>query len=336
MTATIPAWAITFDSGHIDAFNVTADSPTSLTLDLKEDITGSSVRQAPEDVVISVGPHAYTEATTSVPGVERPTWFLPLTQASDLPWPGWDTNGVKAQGFNTIDITFNSVTGPGNVFIYTNNTFGQAEPVLYDGSAWLTTGSVLRQENPGHVHANWAFDTPGTYQMVVTASGVNEEGQEVTSNSATYTFEVDPEAAGEAGTGGGGEKAAGAPGAPGTPGAGDAPGAPGASKASSSAHSPHTSLVSTQKSLLGLTYRSWTLLVIACILCAAGSGLFIYQRRQEKAQQAAGEAAGTGTTDASTADAAQPAPGTATAASAGPAPTQGPADPPTQTFEQQR
>ena len=50
------------DQGHIDAFNVTADGG-ELTLDLKEDATGSHVRHAPEDVELVVGQDAYTECS---------------------------------------------------------------------------------------------------------------------------------------------------------------------------------------------------------------------------------------------------------------------------------
>lgn len=180
---------MSFSDGHIDAFHVT-DGPAGLTLDLKEDVTGSNVRRAPEDVIITVPDSAYTEGTSGLPGIERPTWHLPQTQVAGLPWPGWDTQGAGT----AVDIHFVDVTGPGTVFLWQQGSFGDIQPVTADGSLWLFPGSVIPQPNPAHVHANWGFDAPGTYTMVVTATSANDQ-----SNTATYTWIV-----GEAGSAGDG------------------------------------------------------------------------------------------------------------------------------------
>lgn len=66
------------DQGHIDAFNVTADGG-ELTLDLKEDATGSHVRRAPEDVELVVGEDAYTERTAEIPEIGKAGYMLPQT-----------------------------------------------------------------------------------------------------------------------------------------------------------------------------------------------------------------------------------------------------------------
>ena len=43
----------------------------------------------------------------------------------------------------------------------------------------------------GHQHANWAFSTPGTYEVDFNASGTLVDGNVFTSSGPiTYTFEV--------------------------------------------------------------------------------------------------------------------------------------------------
>ena len=176
------------DQGHIDAFNVTADGG-ELTLDLKEDATGSHVHHAPEDVELVVGQHAYTERTAEIPEIGKAGYLLPQTQRSELIWPGWDTQGARDVG--AIDLEFVEVTGPGEVHLFQTGSFGSLDPVLDGGSTRLETGSVIAQEEPAHVHANWLFTEPGTYQMRVVATG---DG--ASSNEATYTWIVgDGEAA---------------------------------------------------------------------------------------------------------------------------------------------
>lgn len=176
------------DQGHIDAFNVTADGG-ELTLDLKEDATGSHVRRAPEEVELVVGQDAYTERTAEIPEIGKAGYMLPQTQRSDLIWPGWDTQGARDIG--AIDLEFVEVTGPGEVYLFQTGSFGSLDPVLDGGSTRLETGSVIAQEEPAHVHANWLFTEPGTYQMRVVATGGG-----ASSNEATYTWIVgDGEAA---------------------------------------------------------------------------------------------------------------------------------------------
>ena len=120
------------DQGHIDAFNVTADGG-ELTLDLKEDATGSHVRRAPEDVELVVGQDAYTERTAEIPEIGKAGYMLPQTQRSDLIWPGWDTQGARDIG--AIDLEFVEVTGPGEVHLFQTGSFGSLDPVLAGGGA---------------------------------------------------------------------------------------------------------------------------------------------------------------------------------------------------------
>ena len=300
------ARAITFDSGHIDAFNVTATAEGGLLLNLKEDITGAHVAHAPESVVMYVSDDAYTDQTTNQPGIERPTWLLPQTQVSNLPWPGWDTNGVREGGFSAIDITLVTVEGPGTIFLYQQDTFGDLLSVTADGGLWLSSGSVIAQPQPAHVHANWAFDAPGIYTLTAVASGYNDRGQYVESNSATYTFDVgngqapelqtandnadDASAAGTAqtNTAPGASSAAGAPGAP----AGTAPSRPGVGQRAGAGSGADRSAAQDSRVAAPATAASqsaswawWTWLLLALgVLALIGGGVFLYfQLKQERA-----------------------------------------------------
>lgn len=185
---------IRFDSGHIDAFNLIADAEGSVRLLLKEDITGSHVLRTPESVELAVGSDAYsTELPAAFVPSGAPTsfWHLPLTQDSNLIWPGWDTQslqpafpGAKAE----IDV---DVEGPGSVFLWTQGTWGTPAPLLVGGGYELP--GAIDQPFPAHTHANWAFTEPGTYTLTASARVASSDGTKTaTSNEATYTFVVAP------------------------------------------------------------------------------------------------------------------------------------------------
>ncbi|AZA10609.1 choice-of-anchor M domain-containing protein [Corynebacterium gerontici] len=174
---------VVLDSGHVDAFNVTSDGQ-SLNLNLKEDVTGQHVERAPESATLRVKPEAFHD---KIPGLDLPGYLLPLSQDPNLIWPGWDTMGVAAAGLGSIDIRFDSVSGPGRVFLFTQSGLGGGiEPLLNDGLE-LHSGSVRTQPEPAHTHAYWVFEAPGTYTMEVSA---HQTGGGLSSQVRTYTWEV--------------------------------------------------------------------------------------------------------------------------------------------------
>lgn len=180
---------LSFDKGHTDIFNVTAKD-SKLTLNLKEDITGQHVVRNPEDITLVVKPKAYQTQSKQLKDIQMSGYLLPQTQDPELLWPGWDTIAVQSDGFNAININFVQVQGPGRVMLFSSTNFGGLEPLLKDGYE-LRTGSVRIQSFPAHTHAFWLFEKPGTYTMKVNASG-EKNGKTVTSNTATYTWEVQP------------------------------------------------------------------------------------------------------------------------------------------------
>jgi len=173
-----------FDSGHVDAFYVTAPDG-ELTLSLKEDITGSGVVHPGNDVTLKVTEEAWNDATERIDGIEIPTYYLPQTQDSSLLWPGWDTQPAQSAGYKDVDLEFVEVTGPGDIFVFETAGFGDIQPVTVEGALDLVSGDVINQAYPAHRHVNWAFTDPGIYTMTVQAVSNGDA-----SNQVTYTWDV--------------------------------------------------------------------------------------------------------------------------------------------------
>lgn len=185
---------IRFETGHIDAFNLSLNADDSVRLTLKEDVTGSHVLRTPESVELSVRSEAFS---TNLPSGSLPSgapntfWHLPLTQDHNLIWPGWDTQGVQTAypGAKTeIDV---AVDGPGDVYLWSQGSFGTPTSLLVGGGYKLPAS--INQAFPAHTHANWAFTEAGTYKLTASARVASADGSKTaTSNTATYTFVVAP------------------------------------------------------------------------------------------------------------------------------------------------
>ena len=184
LPATALAQSLRLDTGHVDIFYVTSESG-GLDLALKEDVTGSGVIHTAEEVVLEVAEMAWTDATATVGGIDKPSYFLPQTQDPDLLWPGLDTQDAGREGFESVTFSFPQVSGPGEVFVFETVGFGDVAPVTDSESLRLASGESITQGHPAHRHLNWAFTQPGQYTMQVTATS---DG--VTSNTATYTWIV--------------------------------------------------------------------------------------------------------------------------------------------------
>lgn len=185
---------IRFESGHIDAFNLVLNADDSVRLLLKEDVTGSHVLRTPESVELFVASDAVTTGipTAALPdGAPESFSYLPLTQDHKLIWPGWDTQSVQS-AYPGAKTTFDvDVDGPGEIFLWSNGTFGDVKSLLV-GGGYTLPGSI-DQPFPAHAHANWAFTEPGEYTLTATAQVQSADGTKTsTSNEATYTFIVAP------------------------------------------------------------------------------------------------------------------------------------------------
>ncbi|MFD2675144.1 choice-of-anchor M domain-containing protein [Gulosibacter bifidus] len=178
---------LVLETGHIDAFNVSASSRGAV-LQLKEDVTGSHVVHEAEDVLLRVKPSAKMAIPGGFPGAPG-GFVLPVTQDSNLIWPGWDTNGTATSGYTDTRIHIESVDGPGAVHVYTIANFGSAQPLL-DGGRTQLPGSI-HVPKPAHVHAQWVFAQAGIYKLRVSATVTNPATGDSRQTAAhTYVFQV--------------------------------------------------------------------------------------------------------------------------------------------------
>lgn len=175
---------IVLESGHLNAFNVTAKNG-QLKLDLKEDITGLNVERPAEDVTMVVHKDAYTDATKALPQVGKSGYVLPQGYHQGMLRPGWTTLMARWDGFTDVKIRIDEVTGPGEVYMFNTDGKGGFKAAAEDGNFQLTPGSAIHQETPAHLHTHWLFTEPGVYTMKATALSNGKE-----SNQATYTWQV--------------------------------------------------------------------------------------------------------------------------------------------------
>ncbi|MBS5749286.1 choice-of-anchor M domain-containing protein [Actinotignum timonense] len=240
-------------SGHMDLFNIAAGADGTISLNLKEDATGTGVERAPEETVIGVVERTFTTKSAEVPQLGTPGFLLDQVQQPGIVWPGWDSGAARQLGGTAARFVVEQLEGPGKVFLWETN-FATLNPILRDAagtpSFQMAPGSVIAQPEPAHQHANWLFSAPGTYRMTVRAE-VDTPGGTLTAPARTYTWAVGDAAIAAAqgrdngrdnggsgsgsgsgsdsgsgsGSGSGYDDAAGAPGNSSTPGSGTTPGA---------------------------------------------------------------------------------------------------------------
>lgn len=180
--------ALTLDRGHIDMFYVSAANGKAV-LQLVEDVTGLRVVHEAETVLLRVNQSAYrSDIPTGTPGAPA-GYVLPLTQAPDLIWPGWDTNRTAASGHTDVTIHVTAVDGPGRVHLYSQGSFGDIRPLLQGGGTTLP-GSI-RETAPAHTHAQWVFSEAGVYRLTAHATATNpSSGATLTTAEHSYVFQV--------------------------------------------------------------------------------------------------------------------------------------------------
>ncbi|WP_449278391.1 choice-of-anchor M domain-containing protein [Leucobacter sp. GX24907] len=177
---------VTLDHGHIDAFAVAAGNGKA-SMQVWEDVTGHRVLRQPESVLLKVKERALGRAPG--PG-ETPKrgYVLPLSQDTDLIWPGWDTNRTQGSGYTDVSISITGVDGPGSVSLYTGS-LGQWRPLLNGGGYGLP--GTIREPSPAHTHAQWVFSEKGVYKLTAHAVATNPaNGKKLQTATHTYVFQV--------------------------------------------------------------------------------------------------------------------------------------------------
>ncbi|MDG4782245.1 choice-of-anchor M domain-containing protein [Micromonospora sp. WMMD961] len=189
--ATSPA--VVFDSGHLDLVDVAYEAGA---LEVGVHDEDNDIEYGADEVKLIVKRQAKVTvpadpafAFLGTPGVSK-VWILPQIQNSNLIWPGIAAEEIEAGVFasDALTLSVQSVSGPGQLAIYTENAVGQPT-ILADSGDGLPDAITVTAGD--HSHANWAFDKAGTYYVTVRATGtLAATGQQVTSDPATFRFVV--------------------------------------------------------------------------------------------------------------------------------------------------
>lgn len=178
---------LVLDSGNVDMLNLVSDSRGRLSLNLKEDVTGTHVTHDPASVLLKVREAALRNLPAGLPG-----YVLPQTQDPRLVWPGWDTQGIAAGGYEKARFNV-SYTGPdgGRISMFLTGALGATTSRLADGGYELRpSGSTILQDYPAHTHVNWVFSKAGRYTLTVSATATGPGGRSATTRPVTYTIDV--------------------------------------------------------------------------------------------------------------------------------------------------
>lgn len=203
---------IALTSGHIDLFEVTYDSAIEgLRLSVKDDTTLYSSSVAFRDPT-TVGLYIDSALATmdvsglathpqlnflTVGGTVSTIYMLPQVQDHNLPWPGWSTERLANTLPPTLELPASgspvtldvAVDGPGEVFAWQTSTFGGVGQKFIDTVAGLAQIPISRN---AHVHTNWAFTNPGTYELTVTPSATTSAGGTIAGPGVVYRIHVGP------------------------------------------------------------------------------------------------------------------------------------------------
>lgn len=161
----------------------------------RDDREVPSVWRDPAGTVLHLGDAAVLPAPDSPDfeflGVEpgTPLHVVPQTQAPDVVWLGWNTQDPAIR--DVIDqgatLRLDAVDGPGDVFVFLQEGVAGPPNVLWDSGEPLP--QELWMEVNTHVHANWVFTEPGTYQLDVTMLADLTDGTQAEDQS-TLVFAV--------------------------------------------------------------------------------------------------------------------------------------------------
>ena len=118
-------------------------------------------------------------------------WVLPQVQDPALLFLGFGTEELESGIFvnNEVTLSLQGVRAPGQFSVYDVGMFGS--PSIFMNSGDGTTADSILLSAGGHRHVNWAFSTPGTYEVDFEAAGTLVDGNVFTaSGPITYTFSV--------------------------------------------------------------------------------------------------------------------------------------------------
>ncbi|GAA3781863.1 hypothetical protein GCM10022225_82840 [Plantactinospora mayteni] len=183
-------------AGHVDVVDVEYEDG-ALEIGVHDETVEPGVEREPDDVLFKVK----REAQTTVPADPAfgflgaagvPVWILPEAQNESLLWPGLSTEELEAGVFSgdTVTLTLVRVVGPGQLAVFTEDAVGQPNVLVDSGDG---TPDAIGLSVGDHLHANWAFDQPGTYTVKVKATArLVASGQRISSETVNLRFAVKP------------------------------------------------------------------------------------------------------------------------------------------------
>lgn len=189
-----PARRFVLDEGHIDLFEVTYD-PTlgTVALAVKDDTQlygPSTFFRDPEDVTLAYDaarvlltlPEGLPDSYAFLGRAGDTIYLADWVQMEGVPWAGWSTQRLAStlpEGLTLDDapdavrLTV-AVEGPGDVFTFMNDGFGDASNRYVDTTDTLP--DVIPIAASTHVHTSWAFTALGDYTLTVTPSVTTSAG----------------------------------------------------------------------------------------------------------------------------------------------------------------
>ncbi len=184
-------------NGHTDVGIVYEDDAWNLHIGQHE--ADPPAEYAPKVAVLQVGPAARTTVPANpafafLGAAGAPVYILPQVENPALVFLGFGTEELPSGLFTNdqVRLTLRAVRGPGQFAVYDVDAFGTPNVLMNSGDGITAADSVILQAG-GHRHVNWAFTTPGTYQVDLEATGMLvTSNQFTTGGPVTYTFDVVP------------------------------------------------------------------------------------------------------------------------------------------------
>jgi surface-anchored protein len=182
--------------GHTDVGVVYEDGGWNLHIGQHEAIP--PMEYAPNEAILgvdTVGPHSTVPANPQfsfLGTAGSSVWVLPQVQDPALLFLGFGTEELVSGVFVNGEVTLSlqGVKAPGQFSVFENDMFGNPNVIMNSGDG-ITGADSLALPAGGHQHVNWAFSTPGTYEVDFEASGTLLDGNVFTSSGPiTYTFEI--------------------------------------------------------------------------------------------------------------------------------------------------
>ncbi|HAT1309054.1 TPA: hypothetical protein I8V71_002537 [Corynebacterium striatum] len=173
--------------GHVDIAPIHEDG--GLHLGIKDETNLyhiGAIWRKPSDVFFTVPKQVKTTLNKDIPNFGKKgsaAYVLPETQRTGVVWPGISTEDAYQDTKKNYTFTFTPVKAPkdGEWLAYLADQTGLDQRLAgSDGTHSYTT------EGPDHMHLNWAFNKPGTYEVGVTVA--EQDGK--TAKKAILRFKV--------------------------------------------------------------------------------------------------------------------------------------------------